>query len=252
MPLVDTPYGSVFYAESNRASSPVILIHGAGSSHLGWSKELRRLEDRRVLTIDLPGHGRSTSQGYAQIKPYAGAVLSLLDALQIEQAILIGHSMGGAISQMLAVEHPARVAGLVLIGTGAYLGVNPDLLRNIEENYDLATELINKWSWSKDTPEDLRRLGLAELRKVPQNVLYGDYAACSQFDLREQITQINAPALVIGGTADKMTPLALNQFLVDNIRQSTWVQIEGGGHWMMLEQPQAVGAAITAWLRGVA
>lgn len=252
MPLLETSAGSVFFAEHNQnltQYAPVILIHGAGSSHLGWSKEMRRLPERRVITLDLPGHGRSPGPGQDTVEGYARAVLGLLDALEMTGAVLVGHSMGGAISQWLALHQAERVTGLVLIGTGAFLNVNPELLRLLQEDYLLATELITKWSWHKEIDPAIKARDLAALRQTPQHILYGDYLACSRFDVREQVRQISAPALIIGGTADKMTPLAINQFLVDNMPQSRWVQIEGGGHSMMLEQAEQVGAIVAAWLK---
>jgi pimeloyl-ACP methyl ester carboxylesterase len=138
-----------------------------------------------------------------------------------------------------------------LIGTGAKLGVNPTLLDQIQSDFPSAAAAIIKWAWAKDAPETLRQRALEELLKVDPAVLYGDYLACSHFDLSASLPKITAPTLVIGGTVDKMTPLPLSQFLVEQIRGATLEMIPNGGHYMMLEQPQAVAQAVNIWLKNL-
>ncbi len=79
-------------------------------------------------------------------------------------------------------------------------------------------------------------------------ILTNDYAACNIFDLREQVSQINQPTLIVGGTDDKMTPYKFSEFLHQSIPHSQLVAVQGGGHMMMLEQPVFVGEAVRQWL----
>lgn len=251
MPIIETPFGTLFYAQVGAkivTSPPVILIHGAASSHLGWSGELRRLPNQRVLTLDLPGHGRSTGPGCTSVKKYSQAVLALLDALAIPQAVFVGHSMGGAIALQLGADAPQRTAGLILIGTGATLPVSPFILENILSNKQTIIEKINQWSWARETNPAMQALGLKALKAVPAEIIHGDYTACHHFDLRDSLANIHLPVLVIGGTLDKMTPMAASQFLVDNLPEATLKIVEGGGHWMMLEQTKVVAGYVSAWL----
>ncbi len=251
MPIIETNFGTFFYAEFGAkivTSFPVILIHGAASSHLGWSGELRRLPNHRVLTLDLPGHGRATGQGCNSIKKYSQAVLALLDALAIPQAVFMGHSMGGAIALQLGADAPQRTAGLILMGTGAALPVSPFILENILTNKQTVIEKINQWSWAQTAKPDLQVLGLKALEAVPAAIIHGDYTACHHFDLRDSLANIHLPALVIGGTLDKMTPMVASQFLAANLPEATLKIVEGGGHWMMLEQTKVVAGYVSAWL----
>jgi pimeloyl-ACP methyl ester carboxylesterase len=128
MPITANLYYTVNRQESGQY--PVLLIHGAGGTHLHWPPEVRRLPGQPVFALDLPGHGKSTGLGQQSIPAYAGAILSWLDAMQINQAIFVGHSMGGAISQYLGLKNPDRTAGLGLVGTGARLRVLPSILDN--------------------------------------------------------------------------------------------------------------------------
>src|SRR5574341_24760 len=100
MPIIQTNKGILYYAKNahfETAKPPLILIHGAGSSHLDWPPELRRMKNYNVLALDLPGHGRSDEQGRTRIEDYAVAVLAFMDAFTLDRAVLVGHSMGGAI-----------------------------------------------------------------------------------------------------------------------------------------------------------
>ena len=114
---------------SNRVDAvPLVLIHGAGGSHLHWGVAVRTLPEGDVYALDLPGHGRSAGSGRTTVAQYASWVIRLLDALGIERAVMAGHSMGGAIAQTAALEFPEGVRGLVLVGTGSRLRVVPSIL----------------------------------------------------------------------------------------------------------------------------
>lgn len=247
MPSVETSEGFLFYAESN-FTLPLILIHGSASSHLGWPAELRRFPTRRVFTIDLPGHGRVKGTGCDSIAGYAKAVAALMDALSISKAVLVGHSMGGAIALHMGWQMPERVGGLVLIGTGAFLPVNTFILENVLKDKQAVIEKINQWSWARAADPRMQQLGLKALEETPAEIIYTDYAACNQFDMREVLPDIQIPALVIGGTLDKMTPPAYSEFLAEKLPQVTLRWVEGGGHWMMLEQSAQVAQWIGEWL----
>ena len=101
MPAVETARGKFYVAihQRNKSVPSAIFIHGAGGSHLSWPKPLRQLTSIRPILIDLPGHGASAGVGRQSISDYALDIVSLLDALAIDSAIIAGHSMGGAIAQ---------------------------------------------------------------------------------------------------------------------------------------------------------
>ncbi|KAB2904490.1 MAG: alpha/beta hydrolase [Anaerolineae bacterium] len=245
MPLLETSKGTLFYAESS--PPPLILIHGSASSHLGWPAELRRFPNRRVLTIDLPGHGRATGSAHTTISAYADSVLALMQALLVPKAVLVGHSMGGAIALHMGLHMQEHVSGLVLIGSGAFLPVSRFILDNILSNKQVVIEKINQWSWAKAADASMQVLGLKALQEVPAETIHADYSACNQFDLRDRLPEIQVPALVIGGTADKMTPLAYSELLAERLPRATLKIVEGGGHWMMLEHPSVVAGYVAEW-----
>jgi pimeloyl-ACP methyl ester carboxylesterase len=254
VPTIETAAGKIFYAEKENPFSklpPLVLVHGAGADHVVWSAEIRRLPDVRVIALDLPGHGRSTPPGRQTIIAYAESVGQLLKALNIACAIIAGHSMGGAIAQAMGVYMKTQVAGLILIGTGARLKVNPKILTTVQQDPEAVADMITRWEWAPGIDERMRHLSKRQLLAIDPQVIYGDYLACDTFIIEDQLSSITAPTLIIGGTADKMTPFAMSQALAAQIANSTLVRIEGGGHKMFLEQRQLVADHITHWLRSL-
>ncbi len=251
MPLLQTASAPIWYADHRdpTAHLPVtLLIHGAGGTHLDWPAELRRMPEANAIIPDLPGHGRSPEPGRASISAYAADMIALLDALKIQQAFIAGHSMGGGIAQTMALHYPQRVKGLILIGTSAKLGVHPDILNGIMGETARVTSLLVDWYYGSGATDTLRRRSKQQLMEFNPQILYNDYTACNAFDIRDQVTRIKAPTLIIGGTEDKLTPFKFSESLRDKLPNTRLVKLEGAGHFMTLEQPQAVADAARTWL----
>lgn len=250
MPYLNLNGQQIFFTKKrgNPDLPAVVLLHGAGGSHLGWPPGLRRLPDFAVIGLDLPGHGRSHPPGRSHINDYAADAAALLSQQKIERTILIGHSMGGAIAQTLALNHPEAVAGLVLIGTGAKLPVSNLILEQTLTDFTAVTDFITHYSWSPDAPPPWVAKAHQELAATPPNVLLGDFIACNAFDMRDQLGKINAPTLVIAGSMDKMVPAKFGRYLAEQIPEAALHIVENGGHMMMLEQAGEVTAVITQFL----
>src|SRR5271157_2256127 len=123
----------IAHEANNHSRPPVILIHGAGGSHLSWPPHLRRLHDQRMFALDLPAHGKSEGIGRHAIEDYVHDVLEFMSELKIYSAILVGHSMGSAVALSAAIHFPERVTALGLIGSGARLRVAPALLQSASD-----------------------------------------------------------------------------------------------------------------------
>lgn len=251
MPQIDTSLGTLYYADHRQPGSPrfpVIFIHGAGGSHLDWPAQLRRLPEANAIVPDLPGHGKSPGPGRTTIEQYANDIIALMNALHVPRAVLAGHSMGGAIAQKVALTQPSAVAGLILIATGARLGVHPRVLDGIREDPEAVADLLMEWMWAEGTPDAMKQQARQQLLETPADIVHGDYLACNQFDCRARLPAIYASTLVIGGTADMMTPFRYSEYLHEHLHQSTLATIENGGHMLTLEQPDHVSEIIRAWL----
>ena len=228
--------------------TPVLMIHGAGGTHLDWPAELRRMPEANAIIPDLPGHGRSKGPGRSTVDTYAADMVALLDLLKLPQVIVLGFSMGGAVAQMMAQTYKTRVAGLILIATGAKLAIEPALINRLKDDYDSTLPTLINRQWAEPISEQIKRLSLRRLSEIDPAVVRGDYQAVNSFDVRDQLRLIQVPTLIISGTVDSMTPSGYSQYLHDHIPGSQFVQIEGGGHLVALEQPQVVANTVQTWL----
>jgi pimeloyl-ACP methyl ester carboxylesterase len=241
MPYVgDTHYLGSF--KRGMSSDVLILIHGAGGSCLHWPPNIRRLSKEGVLAVDLPGHGKSAGGAKESISENASFIIEFLDRMGIDQAVLGGHSMGSAITQWICLENPERVKGLILVGAGAKLSVNPQLIEdcNSEETFPRAVARIIEWSFSQQSEPKLVRLASERLYQVSPDVLLADFIACNNFDLRNEVKNITQPTLIICGEADQMTPVRFSECLAGEIMGSRLEIIPQAGHMVMLEQANLV------------
>ncbi len=251
MPYLDLNGERIYYAlQRNQIDGvQVLLLHGAGENHLVWPIGLRRLPGTIVYAVDLPGHGKSSGMGRSTIADYAAWVISLLDALHLPAAIFIGHSMGGAIAQQLALTHPDRTAALVLVATSAKLRVAPQLLDLARNDFPAAVELASEWEWGPTAPTEIKELGKQQLWTNSPAILLDDYRACDAFDVREQLKTIAVPVLIVAGESDRLTPLKHATFMAEQIPQARLCTVPEAGHMVMLEAADTVTQAVTDFLR---
>ena len=231
MPFTNVNGTRLYYTVHGKGGPAVLLIHGAGGSHLHWPSSLRRLPGATVYALDLPGHGRSEGMGHQQIEAYAADTVGFLDAVGVKQAVLVGHSMGGGIAQTIALTAPQRVAGLVLVSTGAKLRVASAILEGLWQDLGGTVKLIAAWAWGPEADPDMVAEGWRAMEATGARV-----------------SEIATPTLVLAGSADRMTPPRFGQWLADHIPGASFHLVEGAGHMLMLEKPAAAAAAITTFL----
>jgi pimeloyl-ACP methyl ester carboxylesterase len=253
MPYLDLDGEQIYYAlHRNRSDgAPVLLIHGAGENHLIWPIGLRRLPGTIVFAIDLPGHGKSAGRGYSTIEKYAAWIGSFMEAARLDRAILIGHSMGGAIAQLCGLKYPDRVSSLILVATSAKLRVAPPLLQLAGSDFSAAVDLVSQWEWGPLVPGEIRQLGKQQLLQIRPEVLLDDYRACDAFDVRDRLSEISAPTLIIAGEADQMTPLKHAAFLAEQLPRARLVAVPQAGHMVMVEAAEIVTRAVAEFVSEV-
>lgn len=242
----------IFIARRTNPEKPLmLLLHGAGGQHLQWMGVARMLDEAAIIAPDLPGHGRSSGTGEETIGSYAAHILRLMDHLDIDRALIGGHSMGGAIALALALHHSDRVAGLVLASTGARLKVGQPVFDALEAGVQPFVDLFDSMAYGPQTDPDLIARGRDLLAEAGRDVIQRDFEACHAFDVREHIAQIMVPALVLCGSADRMTPPHYAESLAAAIPGARLHLIDGAGHMLPVEQPDETAAHINAWLHGL-
>jgi pimeloyl-ACP methyl ester carboxylesterase len=236
------------YQEKERL--PVVLLHGAGGTHLYWPSEIRRLPGFRMIAVDLPGHGKSPSRGRQSISEYAAELVNWLEAAGLHRAAFVGHSMGSAIALALALDYPAHVLGIGLVGSGGRLRVAPALLEASAspETFEAAVAMTISHSFSPQVNPRLVELATQRMAETRPSVLHSDFLACNSFDVTARLGEIGAPTLVVCGEHDQMTPPRAARYLNENIPRSVLEVVPNAGHMVMLERPAEVAAILSSFL----
>ncbi len=253
MPFFQSEISGIWYWAKNKIPSAgkrvLLFIHGAGGSQLSWTFQKAFFErDFDPVLIDLPGHGESGGEGEEEIERYVGHVRSFLTSLGVSKVFLIGHSMGGAIVQTLAVTHPELIKGIVLVGTGARLRVMPAVLEGVKNNFEETVRMIVRFAFSRKAPRELIEAGIEHLLKCRPQVLYDDFLACDRFDLMKEAGKIDLPALIVCGGEDEMTPVKYSEFLHHHIQPSKLEVIPEAGHMVMMESPEAFNRKVREFI----
>ena len=238
------------------ASRPtIVFLHGAGFDRTTWALHSRWFAHHGygVLAPDLPGHGRSGGAPLATIAEMADWTAALLDAAGAAKAWLVGHSMGSLIALETAARHPAKVSALSLIGTAATMTVGPDLLKAAEANDHSAVDMVSIWGLGFQAelggslaPGLWMHSGAQRvLEQGRPGVLFSDLSACNSYqNALTAAAQVSAPATVILGERDLMTPLKAGKTLATALPNSRTVVLRGAGHMMMVERPDELLAAL--------
>lgn len=236
---------------------PVVLLHGAGMDHTTWRYQTRRLAHAgyRPLAIDLPGHGGSEGDPLPSIEAMGSWLGRFFDAAGLDQAVLVGLSMGSLVAIETAAAHPDRVAGIALLGVADSMPVNPELMEATESGSERAVELLVGWSdrrageFSSTSPPDPWTHGAVAriLERGLRRSLLNDLLACSRFDVAKAVALVGAPALVVAGTEDRLTHQSGAKRLAEALGHSE-LAIVTGGHFAALEGATLIQQVLVDWL----
>jgi len=211
-----------------------VLLPGAASGPEVFSRQHHVLRGARSWVYETP------AEPVDLLSQYASAVHRQV----APPLVLVGHSMGGAVAQLMALEHPDAVVGLILIGTGPHLPVNPALLTGLETDPSATLARIAGWSLTRTADprlaDECRKMMLA----VPPALAHAQFAACAAFDIRSRRGSDRIKVHAIVGDDDRMTPPTLVESLTEVWPTATVHRIAGAGHLVMLEQPDAVNALL--------
>ena len=252
MPLASVGDEQIYFVQSGERGTPIVFVHGAGGSHLILGNQVRALGAiTRTIALDLPGHNKSGTRGRDTIEDYRDVVAAFLAALGCERAVIVGHSMGGAIALTFALSHPEHVAGIGLVGTGARLRVLPAILDGILHDFENTARKITEYSFAPRADTELMKNSEIQLRLCDPKVTHGDYSACNNFDVMDRLAEIRMPAVIICGKQDRLTPPKYSEFLASKNPLARVVLINGAGHNVMMEKPEEVNRALAEFARGI-
>jgi len=247
--------------KGDSAALPLVVLHGLFGSADNWRSHIKQWQgDRRVIAVDLRNHGRSPHVDGMQYAAMASDVIALLDDLEIERFDLLGHSMGGKVAMTLARLHPARVAHLIVadVAPVAYDHGHDDIfaaMRRVEANEptsrrdantlmqkdidDAATRQFLATNLVRGDDDIMRwRVGLDEI-----SAGYEDIIAPPGGD-----RPFDGPTLLIRGSASHYVQDRYRDAIDAVMPNVEWQTLEGAGHWLHAEQPQAFRKAVNHFL----
>ncbi len=241
--------------ENFEKSRPTILmIHGAGQSSLTWKYQLDSLKSHskfNLFVIDLPGHGKSEGSGFKSVREYSGFIKAIADALDLQKLILVGHSMGGGVVQVFALEYPEVVYACVLVGTGVRLRVAKETLEAVKNNYEAYCKIAPTRSFTSFSPEELKKRFVEGLLRTPQQIVHQDFIACDEFDITSEVEKIKVPTLIVSSTEDMLTPVRYGEYLHSKIQGSEFHVIKDAGHFMMQESADVFNHILLKFLNSI-
>ncbi|NDY92148.1 alpha/beta fold hydrolase [Ideonella livida] len=247
------------------ASLPcVVFLHGALHDHSVWTLAARWFahHGHAVLALDLPGHGRSEGSALSSVEDLADWVGACLSTVSVEQAAVVGHSMGSLIALEMAARHPGLTTKLVLLGTAFPMRVSDSLLEQSLTQPDQALKLVNALSHSSlgAKPSDpgpgtwLHGANLALMRRNMDRspngaaLFHHDFSLCNRYQNGWAATaQVQCSVTVVAGARDQMTPPKAARLLADALKAPV-VMVEAG-HALMQEAPDSTLAALQHALR---
>ncbi len=263
--VTDSPLAHLAWGD---ASNPhvAVLLHGVGGGREGWRSTGSALAAAgwRVLAVDQPGYGLSSSITPFDLAGMAGAVQRLVEwaceRASAQPALLVGHSMGGMVAQELQATEPQCLRGLVLASTSPAFGSKAgdwqtQFLQSRFAPLDagvgmagLAAQLVPSM-WGSTSPLATQRAAAELMAGVPEATYRAAVTALVAFDRRAALPTIAVPTLVITGEDDRTAAPEVARRMADKIPGAELVIVPGTGHLLMLEQPLAFDAALLEFVQ---
>ena len=223
----------------------LIFIHGSGGSGESWRYQANHFKN--AIAVDLPGHPEGELPD--TVDSYVDWLHDYVLKMDLQDLVLVGHSLGGGIALLYSLKYPERLKGVVTVGSGARLRVHPMTLEMLEKEIETPGQFGEFAALSLDLVEK----GFADVLKqrTIENgpaVMLNDMRACDRFDVMDRLGEIQVPLLALCGDQDMMTPPKYSSFMVNSIKGAKAEIIPGGTHMVLAEKPGEINRAIEDFL----
>lgn len=248
------------FAEQGDPCGPaVLMLPGPTDSWRSYQRVLDLLPDEvRAIAVSQRGHGASDKpeSGY-RVEDFASDVVLLLDALNVDRSVLIGHSGSSLVARRVAIDHPARVAGLVLEASPTTLRDDVRLLRFVASvvseledpiSPDFARSFVVDTSSANVGPE-LVDLLVQEVLAVPAHVWKETFAGLLVYDDQAELPLIEAPTLLVWGDADTVVSREMQDQLARAIPNASFRVYSGLGHTPRWDDPARFSTDLVAFVQ---
>lgn len=260
MPFADVNGTQLHYELRGPEHAPVVMLSNSLGSNLRmWDEQVPELTAAgfQVLLYDSRGHGQSAvPQGPYKMDMLARDAVGLLDTLGLDRVFFCGLSKGGMVGQMLGISHPERILALVLCSTSAHIGMPEtwnERIKAVQEHgmQAVADATIDRWF----TPAGQKRLPerVESVRRMVQSTpVQGFSASCEairDMDLRDSISAITLPTLIMVGEHDQGTPVSHAEFIHKQIPSSELRIISNAAHMIGIEQAEVFNKTLVDFLK---
>lgn len=233
-------------------SLAAVFIHGSGGDREDWRAQLTDLSAVcTIIALELPGHGLSDPPGESTVPAFSDWVAAFIEAMRLKQVVLVGCSLGSAITQWIALTGKPWLKGIALVGGGARLRVHPSFLTGLRETPEKSLEEFSGYALRESSDESLKNEIRARFAKCSPELVYNDLYACDKFDVMESIGGLDIPVSIIVGEHDRLTPLKYSQFLHKAIAGSELNILPAAGHLVMIENPKDFNKCLGSFLRRI-
>jgi len=250
--------GCSLHYEEYGQGSPLLLVHGLGSSCRDWEYQIPVLARHyRVIAMDMRGHGRSDKPNERYSIPgFTADVEALIEHLQLGPVHLVGLSMGGMIGFQLAVDHPEQLKSLCIVNSGPQVKIKSanDVLQWAKRwglGRVLSMSAIGKGLgqnlFPKPEQADLRRKIAARWAENDKRAYLASFDAIVGWGVQDRLSRITCPTLIVSADRD-YTPVALKEDYVRLISQARLVVIKDSRHATPLDQPEAFNRALLEFI----
>ena len=255
---IELPNGvTLQYVEQGDPSGvPALLLHGVTDSWHSFEPVLPHLPNSiRAFALTQRGHGDASRPpaGY-RYADFAADLEAFMDVMGLGSAVIVGHSMGRAIAQRFAIDHPARTLGLVLLGAFAGEAGNPAIVE-VEANVSALTGPIDAAfvrefqvsTLAQPVPPAFLDTVVQESLKVPVRVWRAAFAGLQEDDVAAQLGEITVPTLVISGDRDGFASLEEVEARARDIPGARLVVYHSAGHGLHWEEPARFATDLAAF-----
>jgi 3-oxoadipate enol-lactonase len=257
MGVITTRRGKVGITRKGEGGTPLLFLHGVGSDRSAWTGQVERFgSERRTLAIDWPGYGDSEPMAGATRGDFAELALAVLDEVGAAKAHVCGLSLGGVIAITMHERAPERIASLILADTFARHPEGPAIFQRSLAGVEalgmrgLAEARVDALLAQPADPA-LRLAVIETMAAIDPAAYFLAAEAVWLADQRREAAAIACPALIMCGSADRITPPSLSEELKELVSGAGLVEIAGAGHLPNLEQPAVFNRVVAAFLSEV-
>ncbi|GHH85912.1 alpha/beta fold hydrolase [Streptomyces capitiformicae] len=255
MPQLEVDGASLTYDDEGPRDGggvPLVFVHGWTANRHRWDHQMAHFsEKRRVVRLDLRGHGESGVAGVRTIEELARDVLALLDHLKIERFVLVGHSMGGMISQLIALSHPDRVERMVLVDSISRMTYNRGrgllMAASTLVPFNLFIAANIQRAFAPGYPREEVRRYIRASAATPREVVMTLYNAMRAFDVLDRVGEIRTPTLIVHGYHDIQLPVS-QMLRMAKAFPDAEVRILDAGHELPVEKPAELTSTLDRFL----